>query len=71
MVTKWMDAAMKRMMAPWATTERAATERTGPEPPPAEHLGGSRTPDGVTSWLAFHDIEIKGGAGPTSTRRQP
>ena len=60
MATRWMGAAVKRMLTPWTAAVAAAGDLdAAPSEARPPHAGSWRTPEGVASWLTFHGVEIR------------
>jgi hypothetical protein len=59
MATTWVGAVMKKMLPPWSGAWAVGDAEVAAAESLPRRMRGQRTPDGVSSWLSFHGVEIK------------
>jgi hypothetical protein len=53
-----VDAVVKKMLPPWTRAVAEGRPVRGPVDALPRRIRGDRTPDGVSTWLSFHGVEI-------------
>ena len=61
MATKWVDAVVKKMLPPWTRAVGVGHPARATADALPRRMRGDRTPDGVSTWLSFHGVEITSG----------